>query len=66
MYGNGVWVVGNNVTWADFVVYDTVENLLKMDDQVLNKYPILKKHREAVEKLPKIAEYLANRKQTPF
>ncbi|CAF3779203.1 unnamed protein product [Rotaria sordida] len=66
MYGNGVWAVGDNVTWADFVIYDTVQNLLKMDDQVLNKFSTLKKNREAVEKLPKIAEYLANRKQTEF
>ncbi|CAF0871993.1 unnamed protein product [Rotaria sordida] len=66
MYGNGVWAVGDNVTWADLVIYDTVENLLDMDDQVLNKFSTLKKHREAVEKLPKIAAYLANRKKTPF
>ncbi|CAF1180908.1 unnamed protein product [Rotaria sordida] len=66
MYGNGVWAVGDNITWADFVIYDTVQNLLKMDDKVLNKFSTLKKNREAVEKLPKIAEYLANRKQTEF
>ncbi|CAF4180782.1 unnamed protein product [Rotaria magnacalcarata] len=65
-YGNGVWAVGDNPTWADLVVYDTVENLLKMDAQLLDKHSILKTNREAVAKLPKLAEYLANRKQTPF
>jgi len=65
-YGNGTWAVGNNVTWADLLVYDSVQNLLKMDDQILEKYPTLKKNREAVEKLPKIAEYLANRQETAF
>ncbi|CAF3337253.1 unnamed protein product [Rotaria socialis] len=65
-YGNGVWTVGDNPTWADLVVYDTIENLLKMDGQLLDKHSILKTNREAVAKLPKLAEYLANRKQTSF
>ncbi|CAF4124204.1 unnamed protein product [Rotaria sp. Silwood2] len=65
-YGNGVWAVGDNVTWADFAVYDTIETLLGLDDQLLNKYSTVKKNREAVEKLPKIARYLANRKKTSF
>jgi glutathione S-transferase len=63
-YGNGTWAVGNNVTWADLFIYDTVETLLKVDDQLLEKYPALQKNREAVGKLPNIAEYLANRKET--
>ncbi len=65
-YGNGTWAVGNQVTWADLLVYDSIQNLLKMDDQLLEKYPTIKKNREAVAKLPKIAEYLANRKETSF
>jgi glutathione S-transferase len=65
-YGNGTWAVGNNVTWADLLVYDSVENLLKIDEELLGKYSTLKKNREAVEKLPKITEYLANRKETSF
>jgi len=65
-YGNGTWAVGNNVTWADLVLYNSVQTLLKIDDQLLEKYSTLKKNREAVEKLPDIAEYLANRKETAF
>ncbi len=65
-YGNGTWAVGNNVTWADLVIYDSVQTLLKIDDQLLEKYSTLQKNREAVEKLPDIAEYLANRKETAF
>lgn len=65
-YGNGVWAVGNNPTWADLVVYETTESILKMDAQALDKFALLKTNREAVAKLPKIAEYLAKRKETPF
>ena len=66
MYGNGVWTVGDHATWADLVVHDVVETVLTVDDQVLNKYHKVKKNREAVEKLPNIAHYLANRKKTDF
>jgi glutathione S-transferase len=65
-YGNGTWAVGKNVTWADLLVYDSIQNLLKIDNQVLDKYATLKKNHQAVEKLPKIADYLANRKETAF
>ena len=42
-YGNGTWAVGNNVTWADLFIYDTIAKLLKVDDQLLEKYPTLTK-----------------------
>ncbi len=65
-YGNGTWAIGNNITWADLLLYDSIENLLKIDEELLGKYSTLKRNRQAVEKLPKIAEYLANRKETAF
>ena len=65
-YGNGTWAVGKDVTWADLLIYDLIENLLKVDEQILEKHSTLKKNREAVAKLPKIAEYLASRKETAF
>lgn len=65
-YGNGTWVVGNNVTWADLYVYDSIESVLKIDEKALDNFPTLKKNQEAVQNLPKIAEYLANRKSTSF
>ncbi|CAF0937015.1 unnamed protein product [Adineta ricciae] len=65
-YGNGTWAVGSHVTWADLLVYDSIQNILRIDAKVLDEHEVLKKNREAVEKLPKIAEYLANRKETPF
>lgn len=65
-YGNGTWAVGKDVTWTDLYLYDSIENVLKLNEQALDDFPTLKKNREAVEKLPKIAEYLANRKATSF
>ena len=65
-YGNGTWAVGKDVTWADLIVFDSIYNLLVLDSEVLDKCPTLKKNRDAVEKLPHVAEYLAKRKETPF
>lgn len=65
-YGNGTWSVGTNVSWADLLLYDSIQNLLRIDGQLLEKYSTIKTNREAVEKLPKIAEYLAERKETAF
>ena len=62
-YGNGTWAVGKEVTWADLWIYDVIENVMGIDDQILEKYSTLKKNRQAVEKLPKIAEYLLLRKE---
>ena len=65
-YGNGTWAVGKDVTWADLIVFDSIYNLLVLDSEVLDKCPTLKKNREAVEKLPRVAEHLAKRQETPF
>ncbi|CAF0839067.1 unnamed protein product [Adineta steineri] len=65
-FGNGTWAVGDNVTWADLLVFDSIQNVLKIDDQALEKHATLKKNHEAVKKLPNIAAYLANRKETAF
>lgn len=65
-YGNGKWSVGNDVTWADLLLYNSIQNLLKIDEKLLKKYSAIKTNREAVKKLPKIAAYLAERKETAF
>lgn len=65
-FGNGVWAVGDNATWADLAMYDTLQNVLKIDDQALNNFAIMKTNFAAVEKLPKLTSYLANRKESPF
>ena len=65
-YGDGTWAVGSSITWADLLLHTSIENLLALDTELLGTYATIKKNREAVEKSPKIAEYLKNRKETPF
>lgn len=56
---DGKHFVGNNITWADLIVYSSLKNLLEIDGQekLLNKYPKLKKNREEVSIQPNIIKY---------
>jgi glutathione S-transferase len=65
-YGDGTWAVGNSLTWADLLLHTSIENLLPLYPELLTTFATIKKNRDAVEKSPKIAEYLKNRQQTPF
>ncbi|CAF1407822.1 unnamed protein product [Adineta ricciae] len=67
LYSNGgQFFVGNYLTFADLEVYDMLGYIIKVDDNILQPYPWLERNRQLVEKNPKIAEYLNNRKETPF
>ncbi|CAF1438638.1 unnamed protein product, partial [Didymodactylos carnosus] len=66
-YGQGApYFVGNSLTWADLSFYDVSQCLLDIDQNVLEKYPKLKRNREEVAKQPKVAAYLRNRPETSF
>ena len=62
----GAFFVGNQLSWADLLFYDVAQSMLNVDAACLNNYPWLKHNREAVEKQPKIAEYLKSRPKTAF
>jgi glutathione S-transferase len=65
LYGNGgAYFVGNDLTLADLLFYNTGEGVLQRDANGLDNYPWLKQNREEVEKQPRIAEYLKNRPKT--
>ncbi|CAF1468381.1 unnamed protein product [Adineta ricciae] len=67
LYSNGgQFFVGNYLTFADLEVYDMLGYIIKVDDNILQPYPWLERNRQLVEKNPKIAEYLNNRKETSF
>ncbi|CAF1505009.1 unnamed protein product [Rotaria sp. Silwood1] len=66
-YGNGgPFFVGNHLTWSDLYFYDAAENILRIDGNVLNRYPWLQQNRYEVERQPKISAYLKSRPQTFF
>ena len=43
-YGNGTWAVGSSVTWADLLLYDSMQNILQIDNQALKTFPTLNKN----------------------
>ncbi|ESO97105.1 hypothetical protein LOTGIDRAFT_239205 [Lottia gigantea] len=57
--GNG-FVVGNQLTWADLALIDTMERL----PDLLAKYPKISAHKKLVEGLPKLAAYINKRPKT--
>ena len=59
---DGVFFVGNQLTWADLEAYDMLDYILRLDGNVLQAYPWLQNNRQAVEKQPNIAAYLKNRR----
>ena len=58
------WIYGPNVTYADFGIYLICGYVEMGGENVLDKYPALKKLRESVEKLPAIAKWLKERPVT--
>ena len=51
---------------ADLALYNTFDTRLMRDPGALDAFPLLKAHRKTVESLPRIADYLANRKHTDY
>lgn len=67
LYGKGgPFFVGNELTWADLVVYANTEYLLSKSGSTFDKFPWLQQNRAAVEKQPRIAQYLKARPPAPF
>jgi len=62
------WIIGQRVTYADFGVYlmCTYVAMESGGENVLDKYPTLKKLKESVEKLTAIAKWLKERPGTQF
>ncbi|CAF3512938.1 unnamed protein product [Rotaria sp. Silwood1] len=64
LYGNGgSFFVGNHLTWVDLFFHEMGHNMLQLDANCLDNYPLLKQIRTEVEKQPTVAEYLKNRPQ---
>jgi len=63
----GKYIVGDKISYADFSVFNVVTELeMRVNDKVLEKYPVLTEYVKAIKARPAIAAYLANRPQTAF
>ncbi len=58
------WIFGNKPTIADFAICVLLDQAL--DSALSEKFPVVRKNINAVKALPKIAEWLKKRPETPF
>lgn len=60
------WVYGERVTYVDLCITQAVERVKFIDEDLLANYPSIMKLNAAVNALPRIAAWIANRPQTQF
>lgn len=60
----GKYFVGNAVSLADLAVLNGFDTPLKNNPKLMDSFPNLKSHRERVSAIPKLSEYIKNRKVT--
>ena len=61
---SGKYIVGNKLTWADLAIINSWEWLDDNSKQLINRYPLVKRHYEFVQSLPEVSEWF--RKQKPL
>ncbi|XP_070575643.1 glutathione S-transferase Mu 1-like [Ptychodera flava] len=52
------WFAGQNLTYADFVMYELFYQFLKVDTSLLDKYRNLQEFKDRFEAIPSIAAYM--------
>jgi len=63
--GNGEFLVGNQLTWADLTIAHTIEFFGDtMQADILSPFPALKKFKEGVYNVPNIKNWIAKRPKT--
>ncbi|CAG5132707.1 unnamed protein product [Candidula unifasciata] len=58
------FAVGDQLSLADLVLYEATSSLVRRNAELLQKYPEILAHREKVEELPRIREFLATSGET--
>ncbi|KAJ6143689.1 hypothetical protein N7471_003142 [Penicillium samsonianum] len=58
----GPFLLGNRITYADFAVFQSIDNDEKIGTLPENLPPSIKKFRQAFESRPRVEKYLANRR----
>lgn len=57
--GGKGFVLGDRITYADFVIYQVIHDEMKVDDlKLLKDYPRLRKLYDAVEARPNVRKFL--------
>lgn len=62
----GEYLVGKSLTVADLAVLDIFDTPLQYTPNLMDAFSKLKAHRERISSLPKLADYIKNRGQTPI
>ncbi|KAH3893260.1 hypothetical protein DPMN_017406 [Dreissena polymorpha] len=60
----GKYLVGSGLTVADLAVYAVLDTAMQNSETFLEKHEKLRAHRDMVGAIPKIQEYVSNRKKT--
>ena len=60
------WAFGNQISIADMALCVLIDPVTEKFPDLDAKFPAIRKNIDAVKAQPKIAEYLANRPETPF
>jgi glutathione S-transferase len=67
MYGEGgPYFVGNQLTWADLLVHDVFETLLKLKPNFLEGHTWLLENRALIDNHPRLVEHFKTRPESPF
>ena len=65
-YGSNGYSVGDNLTWADLMIFDITSALFAKVPSFATEYPKLSAVHEIVSKHALVSEYVKNRPVTPF
>jgi glutathione S-transferase len=55
---NRKWVVGDKITYVDFILYEVLFEFLRYNKDFLKPYPALENYVNAFESLPQLTEYI--------
>jgi len=60
--GDKKWMMGDNLTWPDFKLYELFDETRLMSPGILDKHPKIKAYLDRFEAIPEIAAYLKSNK----
>jgi glutathione S-transferase len=63
--GHKEWLIGN-ITYVDFLAYETLDWMRQFSPKCLDKWPNLKQYLERFESLPAIAAYISSNEFTSW